>query len=232
MVIFRENTEDIYAGIEFEAGSRGREEGPRLPEGELPRGVQEDPLPGDVGHRHQAGLRRRAPSGSSAPPSSTPSQQAEERHPRPQGQHHEVHRGRLPQLGLRARRARVRATASTPGTQWERTKKAKGEDAANAEQKAALAAREGPHQGRHRRHHAPAGAHPARRVRRHRHAEPERRLPLRRPRRAGRRHRHRPRRQHQLRHRPRHLRGHPRHGAQVREPGQGEPRLGRSSPAR
>ena len=55
--------------------------------------------------------------------------------------------------------------------------------------------------------------------------EPQRRLPLRRARRAGGRHRHRARRQHQLRHRPRHLRGHPRHRAEVRGPGQGEPRL-------
>ena len=36
------------------------------------------------------------------------------------------------------------------------------------------------HQGRDRRHHAAAGADAARRVRRHRHAEPERRLPVRR----------------------------------------------------
>ncbi len=33
MVIFRENTEDIYAGIEFEAGTHRPEEGARLPEG-------------------------------------------------------------------------------------------------------------------------------------------------------------------------------------------------------
>ena len=38
--------------------------------------------------------------------------------------------------------------------------------------------------------------------------------------------RHRPRRQHQLRHRARHLRGHPRHRAQVRRPGQGQPGIG------
>ena len=38
MVIFRENTEDIYAGIEFESGHRGREEGPRVPQGGLPEG--------------------------------------------------------------------------------------------------------------------------------------------------------------------------------------------------
>ena len=46
MVIFRENTEDIYAGIEFAAGTRGREEVRRVPEGELPGPVQEAPLPG------------------------------------------------------------------------------------------------------------------------------------------------------------------------------------------
>ena len=36
----------------------------------------------------------------------------------------------------------------------------------------------GPRQGRHRRHHAAAGPHAPRRVRRHRDAEPERRLPV------------------------------------------------------
>ncbi len=82
------------------------------------------------------------------------------------------------------------------------------------------------HQGLDRRHHAAAGADAARRVRRHRHAEPERRLPLRRARGAGRRHRHRARRQHQLADRPRHLRSDARHRAEIREPGQGEPGLG------
>ena len=46
--------------------------------------------------------------------------------------------------------------------------------------------------------------------------EPERRLSVRRARRAGRRHRHRAGRQHQLRHRPRDLRSHARHRAEVR----------------
>ena len=81
-------------------------------------------------------------------------------------------------------------------------------------------------QGLDRRHHAPAGADAPEGLRRHRDAEPERRLPLRRARGAGRRHRHRARRQHQLRHRPRDLRGHARHRAEVREPRPGEPRLG------
>jgi isocitrate dehydrogenase len=56
MTIFRENCEDIYAGIEWEAGSRRREEGPRLHEGELPEGVREDSLPRVERHRHQARL--------------------------------------------------------------------------------------------------------------------------------------------------------------------------------
>ena len=60
---------------------------------------------------------------------------------------------------------------------------------------------------------------------RHRHAQPERRLHLRRARRAGGRHRHRAGGEHQLRHRPRCLRGHPRHRAALRRPGQGESRL-------
>ena len=50
-----------------------------------------------------------------------------------------------------------------------------------------------PRQGHHRRHHAAAGADPAVGLRRHRHDEPQRRLPLRRPGRPGRRHRHRAR---------------------------------------
>ena len=86
--------------------------------------------------------------------------------------------------------------------------------------------RRGPRdQGRHRRHHAAAGAHAPDGFRRDRHAEPERRLPERRARGAGRRHRHRARRQHQLHHRPRHLRSHARHRAEVRQQGRGEPRL-------
>ena len=53
-------------------------------------------------------------------------------------------------------------------------------------------------------------------VRRHRDDEPERRLPLGRPRGPGRRHRHRAGREHQLRDRSRDLRGDARHRAQVR----------------
>jgi isocitrate dehydrogenase len=56
MVIFRENSEDIYAGIEWQEGSAGGEEGHRVPaEGD---GRHQDPLPRDLGHRHQAGFAR------------------------------------------------------------------------------------------------------------------------------------------------------------------------------
>ena len=59
MTIFRENTEDIYAGIEF-AGRHGRcEEVRRAAEGEFPGALQEGALSGDIGLRHQAGLARR-----------------------------------------------------------------------------------------------------------------------------------------------------------------------------
>ena len=87
---------------------RRREEGPRLPQGELPQGLREDPLPGDDRHRLQARLARGQ---RAAGPRGDPvraRQRPQERDPRAQGQHHEVHRGRLPQLGLRAGRARVR----------------------------------------------------------------------------------------------------------------------------
>jgi NADP-dependent isocitrate dehydrogenase len=79
----------------------------------------------------------------------------------------------------------------------------------------------GDHQGPHRRRDVPAGAAAPGRVFGDRHAEPERRLPLRRVRRAGR--RARPRRGRQRRGRVRRLRGHTRHGAQVRQPRQINP---------
>ncbi len=51
MVIFRENTEDVYAGLEVEAGT---------PEAEKPALVPRDEMrlgdPPELGHRHQADL--------------------------------------------------------------------------------------------------------------------------------------------------------------------------------
>ena len=116
MVIFRENTEDIYAGIEFESGTEDAQGGARLPEADLPQGLPEGALPGVDRDRHQAGLAGRQRAARPVRDPLRPRQQAQEPHPRPQGQHHEVHRGRLPQLGLRPRRARVRRLPSTPGS--------------------------------------------------------------------------------------------------------------------
>ncbi len=73
MVIFRENTEDIYAGIEFEAGTRRQQEVPRdVPARRSPRSTRRSAsrtAPASASSRSP----RKAPSGWSAPRSSTPS---------------------------------------------------------------------------------------------------------------------------------------------------------------
>ena len=78
------------------------------------------------------------------------------------------------------------------------------------------------HQGSHCRHHVPADAPAPGRVRRDRHAEPERRLPQRRGGGGSGRRGHRARREH--RRLCGRVRGDARHRAQVRQPGQDEPR--------
>ena len=223
MVIFRENTEDIYAGIEFEAGSDAAKKILAFLEKEFPKDYKKIRFPATTG----IGIKPVIARGHRAPRARgdrvRARQQEEERHVRPQGQHHEVHRGRLHEVGLRARREGVRRQGLHLGHVGEDQG---GQGRRRGQRRAEGGARGGqdPRQGRDRRHHAAAGAHPPEGVRRHRDAEPERRLPLRRARGAGRRHRHRARRQHQLRHRPRHLRGDARHGAEVRRPRQGQPR--------
>ena len=87
-----------------------------------------------------------------------------------------------------------------------------------------LARGQDPDQRPHRRQRVPAGADADRRLRRLRDAEPERRLPVGRLRRAGRRPRHGAGRQHRRRHRL--LRGDARHRAEVRRQGRDQPRLG------
>ena len=88
---------------------RGREREGQAPDqgpaGRLRR--QEDPLPGDLRDRHQAGLARghRAAGAQGHPVRDRPRQALGDAGP--QGQHHEVHRGRLPRLGLRPGPARV-----------------------------------------------------------------------------------------------------------------------------
>ena len=192
MVIFRENTEDIYAGHRVRGGDRRREEDARLHREGVPRGLSQDPLPGHHRRRHQAGQprRNRAPRARRDPLRGRA--EAQERHVRPQGEHHEVHRGGLHALGLRARAARVRRRGLHVGPVGED----EGEQGRGRGERRAEGGRregQGPRQGRDRRHHAAAGADAREGVRRHRDAEPERRLPERRARGAGRRDRHRAR---------------------------------------
>ena len=72
MVIFRENTEDIYAGIEFEArhATTRRSSSPSSRK-KFPKEYKKIRFPDDDRHRHQARHRRTAPSASCAPRSST-----------------------------------------------------------------------------------------------------------------------------------------------------------------
>ena len=232
MVIFRENTEDIYAGIEFAAGTPEAQKVLDFLAKEFPKefkkirfgtrgraGVAEQ-LEGD---RRADARGRRAGRHRLKPISYLGTERlvhsaidyaiANKRKSVTL-----VHKGNIMKFTegafrdwgyqvakdvLRRRRDRRRAVVPDPGGQ---------------------AGRRHRHQGRDRRHHAAADPDAAGRVRRHRDAQPQRRLPVRRARGAGRRHRHRAGRQHQLRHRPRRLRGHARHRAEVRRPGQGQSR--------
>ena len=104
MVIFRENTEDIYAGIDYQAGSPEAKKILEFLQRELPAALKKIRF-GKAGrrpnrHRHQAGQQpgHRAP-GPRRPPVRRAAK-AQEPHDCPQGQHHEVHRRRLPRLGL------------------------------------------------------------------------------------------------------------------------------------
>ena len=125
MVIFRENTEDIYAGIEFEAGTEAAQKFLATSSRRSSRRTsRRSASPRNVRHRHQAGVARRAPSGSSARRSVRRSRpQAQERHLRAQGQHHEVHRRRLPQAGATPWPSASSAARSTPGSSGRRPRR-------------------------------------------------------------------------------------------------------------
>ncbi len=113
IVIFRENTEDVYAGIEWEQGTP---EAARLIEflnnDMLKGGKKQVRLDSGVGIKPisvtgtkrlvrmaiQYALENGRKSG----------------HPRAQGQHPEIHRRRVPQVGIRAGHRRNSATESSP----------------------------------------------------------------------------------------------------------------------
>ena len=71
MVIFRENTEDIYAGIEFEHGTEDNKKFLELFKAGVPEGVRQDPLSRTPPASASSRCRRKAPSACSARRSST-----------------------------------------------------------------------------------------------------------------------------------------------------------------
>ncbi|WP_223632725.1 NADP-dependent isocitrate dehydrogenase [Corallococcus sp. EGB] len=139
MVIFRENTEDIYAGIEFEAGSAQAEKFLGWLKQEFPKEAGKVRFPANVG----IGIK-------------PVSKEGTERLVRAAIQYAVdlkrksvtlVHKGNIMKFTEGAFRkwgydlaAREFGDKVYTWDQWEATKAAKGEDAANAEQKAAVAA--------------------------------------------------------------------------------------------
>ena len=232
MVIFRENTEDIYAGIEFETGTEENKKFLDLFNQAFPKAYAKIRFPEHLGYRHQAGLQGRLGAPHPLRARVRGREQAQEPDAGPQGQHPEIHRRRLPQLGLPARRDASSPRRPTPGSSGSAPRPPQGEKDANAEMDAAKKAGKRHRQGCDRRHRPAAGADPLGRVRRDCDTQPQRRLPLGCARRAGRRYRHRAGRQHQLPDRPRGVRSDARHGAEVRQPRQGQSRARSSSPAR
>ena len=111
MVIFRENTEDIYAGLEVEAGTA---------EAKKLRELLHDAFGWEIREDSGIGIKPVSETGSKrlirAALNYAKAQGPQERHARAQGQHHEVHRGRVPQLGLRARARRSSPTWPSAGT--------------------------------------------------------------------------------------------------------------------
>ena len=216
MVIFRENTEDIYAGIEFEAESDGGEEDPRIHRERVPEGLQENPI-----SRFDGGIGIKPVS-----------REGTERLVRAAIQYTLetrrksvtfVHKGNIMKFTegafMRwgyALAQREFADEVYTWDQWEKTKAVQGRG--RRQRGAEGRAREGqdPRQRRDCRHHPATSHHTRPRVRRDRYVELERRLSERRARRTGGRNRDRPWGQRQLHERARHLRGYPRHRSEVR----------------
>jgi isocitrate dehydrogenase len=106
MVIFRENTEDIYAGIEWPAESPEAKKVIAFLQNEM--GVKKIRFPATSGIGIKTGIARGFGTAAALGLRLRHQARAQERDHGPQGQHHEVHRGRLPRLGLCPGQARVR----------------------------------------------------------------------------------------------------------------------------
>ncbi len=139
MVIFRENTEDIYAGIEFEAGSEGAKKFLALFKEAFPKEFAKIRFPNTSG----IGIKPVSQEGSARLIRSALDYCIANK----RKSLTLVHKGNIMKYTEGAFRNWGYALAEKEfgnkvytWEQWEKTKKAKGEEAANAEQKAALAA--------------------------------------------------------------------------------------------
>ena len=207
MVIFRENTEDIYAGIEFEEGTEDAERFKALLKENFPERYQKIRFPDTVG----LGIKPVSQEGTAR------LVRAAMEYAVSDGRDSVtlVHKGNIMKFtegafrdwGYELADAEYGAEVLDGGPWRQFTKDGVTVTVKDVIADAFLA----------------ADPDPARRVRRDRDAEPQRRLRLGRAGGRGRRHRDRAGRQHQLHDRRGAVRGHARDGAQVRRPGQGEP---------
>jgi isocitrate dehydrogenase len=139
MAIFRENTEDIYAGIEFEAGSASATKFLELLQREFPKEFSKIRFPQGVG----LGIKPVSKEGSERLIRASIEYAIRQKRKSVTF----VHKGNIMKYTEGAFRkwgyelaAREFGTEVYTWDQWEATKAAKGEEAANAEQKEALAA--------------------------------------------------------------------------------------------
>ncbi|MEQ1833323.1 MAG: NADP-dependent isocitrate dehydrogenase [Candidatus Eisenbacteria bacterium] len=139
MVIFRENTEDIYAGIEFAEGSPEAAKVLAFIEKEFPSSYKKIRFPGSTG----LGIKPVSREGTERLVRSAIEYAVAQKRKSVTI----VHKGNIMKFTEGAFRnwaygvaEREFAAQVYTWDQWERTKAAKGEDAANAEQKAAVAA--------------------------------------------------------------------------------------------
>jgi isocitrate dehydrogenase len=138
MVIFRENTEDIYAGIEFESGSEDAKKVLAFLKDNFPKSYSKVRFPATTA----VGFKPVSSEGSERLVRSALEYALRDK----RRSLTLVHKGNIMKFTEGAFRNWGYALAEREfgdkvytWEQWERTKKAKGEDAANAEQKAALA---------------------------------------------------------------------------------------------
>ena len=192
MVIFRENTEDIYAGIEFEAGTEENKKFLDLFKQAFPKSYAKIRFPETSG----IGIKPVSKEGSERLIRSAIEYAVQNK----RKSLTLVHKGNIQKFTEGAFRnwgyqlaEREFAAQTYTWEQWERTKAATGREGRQLRDGRREESRQGHHQGRDRRHRSPAGADTLGRVRCDCNTQPQRRLHLRCARRAGGRYRYRAR---------------------------------------